>query len=268
MRVGRLSSNDIRLFLSFLPVLQAEAAEAKVLVKEKREKLFGRSLAKVCWCNFYELPFLEHLARCVAALGIVDDVKEIAAAPNQIEAVAAMLAGMDAEIDAAFESASQEELEQIKEGIPFLLALVNSVHNSLRCLLAFGCYLNDLVARARAGDEASLFNAIRVDPTVIGCPTAVAYLSRAVLIDDKRFMTKLKAALSGKLQKREQANFQKMRIVLQVLFEAGAEQLTDEQLHELFIKELRLYSADSRAGDVTKNLRKFANQYMKARATT
>lgn len=109
---------------------------------------------------------------------------------------------------------------------------------------------------------------IRVDPTIVGCPTAVAHISRSVLLDDKQFMSKMKAALNGKLHKREQAYFQKMRLVLQVLSETEAAKLTDENLHQLFVEQLRLYTADSKSEDVMKNLRKFANQYLKGRATT
>lgn len=268
MQFGRLSVGDIRLVLSFLPLLEREAAEGRALVKEAGKSLFSGSFSKVYWCNCYELPFLDHLARYIAALELVEDVEKIASAPNHIEALGDLLRGMDAEIDAAFESATQEELEQFRESIPVLLALATSVLHSLRCLLIFGCYLNDLIAEARAGDESALFKAIRIDPTVVGCPTAIVYISRAVLVDDKRFLGKLKRALDGKLQKREQANFQKMRFVLQILYEAGATLLTDEQLHELFVNQLHLYSADSKAGDVTKNLRKFVNQYMKAHTTT
>lgn len=269
MQLGRLSSNDLRLVLSFLPMFESEAAQATALVKEKSEKVFTGNFAKVRWCHLYELPFPQHLTQCTTALGFADDQKEIAAAPNHIEAVAAKLQCMDAEIDEVCASASQEELDQFRESIPIRLALTTSLYNSFRCLLAFGCYLNDLIAQARAGDdEQALFNAIRVDPTVVGCPTAITYISRAVLVEDERFMGKLKLALNGNLLKQNQANFQKMRVVLRVLFEAGATQLTDAQLHELFVKQLRLYAADSKAGDVTKNLRKFANRYMKVRTTT
>lgn len=268
MQFGRLSTGDLRLLLSFLPMLEGEAVEAMSLVKEKSEHVFSGPASKVYWCNFYEMPFIEHLAKFIVAFGLTDMVKDIAAAPNQMEAIAASVECMDAEIASNIDSASKEELEQVRTSLPIVLALATSVNNSFRSLLAFGCYLNDLIAQARAGDDRALFNAIRIDPTVVGCPTAIARISRAVLVDDKRFMAKWKAALNGKLQKREQANFQKMRAVLQVLSESGVTQLTDLQLHELFVKQLRLYSTDSKAGDVTKNLRKFANQYKKVGTTT
>lgn len=88
-----------------------------------------------------------------------------------------------------------------------------------------------------------------------------------MLLEDQRFLAKLKGAFSGKFLKREQANFQRMRVILRVLSETGAGRLSDERLHELFVKQLRLYSSDSKRGDVKKNLRKFANQYMKIATT-
>ena len=209
------------------------------------------------------MPFVEHLGRFVGASGLADEVQKLGEVPSQMRALIALID----ESDIGQDDPSPEEIEIVQKTLPVVIALVTSVYHSLRCLLVFGCYLNDLIAMARQGDERALFNAIRIDPTVVGCPSVVARISRAVLLEDHRFFAKLKAALSGKLQKREQANFQKMRLIFQVLSETGAGRLSDDQLHELFVKQLRLYSSDSKRGDVKKNLRKFTDQYMKTATT-
>jgi len=53
-----------------------------------------------------------------------------------------------------------------------------------------------------------------------------------------------------------------------VLHEAGATSLSDEQLQQLFVDELKLYSGNEKGGGSTKALRKFAETYMKKNATT
>ena len=93
-------------------------------------------------------------------------------------------------------------------------------------------------------------------------------ISKAALLKDNRFFAKLRAAINGKLAKREQANFQKMRLVFEILHEAGASRLSDSELHQLFIEELKLYSSNARGGGNAKALRKFADTYMKKSATT
>lgn len=52
------------------------------------------------------------------------------------------------------------------------------------------------------------------------------------------------------------------------MIEAGALHLSNDQLYELFVIELKLYSANARGGGVDKALRKFADTYMKQKATT
>ena len=268
MQVGKLTTEDIRLFLSLLPLFEKERAEAMAVVKEKRSKIFRGDHVKVTWCNFYEMPFLEHLGRFVAVFGIGDVVKTINEATNPMQALVSSIDAFDKELEAEGE-VTAEEIEQARQVMPIILALNTSLYNSFRCLLAFGCYLNDLIVQVRGGDDGALFNAVRIDPTTMGCPTILTRISQAVLEEDRRFFAKLKAAMAGNLKKREQANFQKMRLVFQVLHETNAGHLSDDQLHELFVKELRLYSSDlnTKRGDARKNLRKFANQYM-ANATT
>jgi hypothetical protein len=102
----------------------------------------------------------------------------------------------------------------------------------------------------------------------MGCPSVIAEIGRARLAGDKVFFTRLRNSIEGKLTKREQANFQKMRVIFQVLKETGAERLTDAQLYELFVNQLQLYASDKVRGDVRKNLRKLASQYLTKGATT
>jgi hypothetical protein len=44
--------------------------------------------------------------------------------------------------------------------------------------------------------------------------------------------------------------------------------LSDDQLHQLFVKELKLYSGNEKGGGNAKALRKFADTYMKKASTT
>lgn len=260
MKLGKISITDLRLILELLPLLAKDEAEVSALIREKPDKIFSPDNVKVYWCQFYEMPFLEHLGRVIGGMGLVDMVTEVSKSPSPIEVLKSSVDEFSQELDTAV--SSEEEEAQNRKAAPFILSFAMSAIASLKCLMVYGCYLNDLIARVREhGDEKALFNAVRIDPTVLGCPSVLALLSKAVVLDDKSFFKKLQNALSGRFQKRDQANFKKMRLVLQVLKESGADRLDDDDLHELFVKKLNLYTANISEGGSQKSLRKFVDQY-------
>ncbi len=230
-------------------------------------ELLAPPSAPAAWCYLYELSFTDHLAIFAKCAGLGEVAREFGRHNNAIKGAVVSIARGQV-LDAA-KLETIEGAEQLKEKLPALFALAHSITCSLRCVLFYGCYLNVLVERVRElRDDAALFAAVRIDPTVVGCPSVVSRLSEAALGSDKRFWNRMRAALSGKLKKREQANFQKMRLVLKVLSESGAQRLSDDRLSALFIDELRLYARHSARGDVIRNLRKFANRYMHKDAST
>ena len=87
----------------------------------------------------------------------------------------------------------------------------------------------------------------------------------AILRGEAKFQDAVGKAWTQKLGIRGAANFRMMRLVLDVLVHAGAIQLTDSQLHEVFVETLRLYAPDASA---KKNLRKFVDGYLKEMSTT
>lgn len=269
-----ITAEDLRIFLKFWPTFAAEAEEAQQMLIEDKDKLLGDDAAKFSWCHLYELPIQQHLAIAMSSLLQDDQVqgwfKQIAASPNQIAVLPEIVGQVNAHFD-EMEAFSKEEVEELRPILAGFFALNGSIFNSLRCVLYHGCFLNDLIDRVRSDDDKSpksLFDAVRIDPTVIGCKPVIERISKATLLRDNRFFARLKAAITGKMGKREQANFQKMRLVLEVLHEAGASSLSDDQLHQLFVKELKLYSGNEKGGGNAKALRKFADTYMKKASTT
>lgn len=265
MLLGKVSPADIRLLLTYLPILERDADDCQAIARQNRKRIFARDCANPQWCHLYELSALEHIGHTVTGVGLSADLAECAKSPNPISAVLGKLQTVSKALDQW--EPSVEEREQLRPNVAAHLGIGISVLNTLRSLMAYGVYLNDLIAQVRAGDDASLMKAVRIDATVIGCPSVVRRVSEAALEGDHRFVAKLKNAIGGKLAKQEQANFRKMRLVLRVLHDTGAGRLSDDQLYDLFVKELDLYP-DPGTGDPGKALRKFADQYMKKAATT
>jgi len=272
-----ITAENLRLFLEFWPKFSAKADEAQQLLIEIKDKLLNTDTEPFAWCYFYELPFRQHMIQATAEIvqgydgfinvaQVTDWYKQIADTPGQIAALPGVYRQISQHFDAT--ELSDEDAEKLLPNIVGIFGLGMSMHCSLNCLLYHGCFLNELIERIRAGDDKALFDAVRIDPTVIGCISVACRISKASLLQDNSFFAKLKAAINGKMAKREQANFQKMRLVFEVLHEAGASRLSDSQLQQLFVEELGLYASNAKGGGNVKALRKFADTYMKKSATT
>ena len=272
-----ITPDDLRTFLEFWPSFSAEADEVQQMIIDEQDKIFGKDNEFFAWCHLYELPIKQHVA--LANAGIVEGYakflkeehlagwyKQIVDTPGQIAALPDIYRQVDHHFDAI--EPSKEDIEAVLPTLAATFGLGLSMYHTLRCVLFHGCFLNELIERVCAGDDKALFDAVRIDSTVVGCMSVSNRISKAALLKDNRFFAKLKAAINGKLAKREQANFQKMRLVFEVLHEAGASRLSDAQLHQLFVEELDLYASNAKGGGNAKALRKFADTYMKKNTTT
>lgn len=272
-----ITAENLRLILDSWPKLSADADEVQKMVIEDRDKILGKDTEPFAWCYLYEFPFRQHLNLATAAIvksfagflsveQVTDWYKQIVDTPGQIGAIPGVYNQIGSHFDAT--ELIEEDAKKLLPTLAGTFGLGLSIHNSLRCVLYHGCFLNELIERIRDGDDKALFDAVRIDRTVIGCLSVSVRISKAALVQDNRFFAKLRASLHGKMAKREQAHFQKMRLVFEILHEAGAFRLTDSQLEQLFVAELNLYDYDEIGGGKAKALRKFADTYMKKSATT
>lgn len=264
---GRLSGQDIRLLLSLLDLLDKEEAE---LVQEilsnprKRNKVFAPDAPQIVWAGYYELDFRECVAAIVIQFGMEDEMREIHEADSQAQALADWIERQKNAEDDDDDLTPSQWLQVVR----FAWAMGTVLLRNLHSLMVHGLYINDLIKIAREGRpekrDQALLNAIRIDPSVAGCPTGMQRISRAVLMRDSKFLSRLQLALDGKLGTKEQANFKKMRFVLQVLHEMDALQLSDGQLEVLFVKQLKLYSATASSA---KNLSEFKRKFQEKKST-
>ena len=266
-----ITGENLRTFLELWSQIMPGIEEAIQSIIESNDLLFDENTGSFSWCHLYELPIAEHVNFNFPGLlpeeQVINWRKQVAESPGKIVA----LPSVTEQINDHFYSRVNPSKEDIKALRPFLstiCAYFYSMQYSLFCILYHGCFLNELIARVRAGDDEALFDAIRVDPTVIGCQSVIDRISKARRLQDSYFLNELKKTESGVSAKLKQANYQKMRLILRVLSEAGATRLSNKQLYQLFVEELDLYTANSAGGGVEKSLRKFADTYMKQIATT
>lgn len=275
MNLGNLSPDDLHFFLELSEKLLYEAVEAQKILFDKAEDLFAPDCQKPVWCHLYELPIIEHANSGLAFFGDGDGdaIRRLANSKNQIVEAGLLLNEADAEFDAW--DPTPEEKGELRMILASIYALSFSLTNSLRALMTFGLYLNELVAIVRQGGadaEKALLSAVKIDPTVIGCPSAITFMSQRTLLGDTKFLGKLSAAMKGKLSASEKNHFEKVRLVLQVLHETGAKRLSAPDLYNLFVAELEIVDGDelsnSDTGNVENNLRQFVYQFSKKKSVS
>lgn len=269
MKLAKITPADLRVLLALLPRLEAGEREARSQLIERRTEFFASDCIPPSWSHLYELPIKQHVTQIFEALGESEMLVAVAKAPRQLQ----MVENVINELDKDESELSQGEREELRPHMGVIFGLVTSVLRSLQCLMAYGVYLNDLVAQVRKGgiqSEKAMLRAIRIDPSVISSPSVHARFSRAILEDDKKLINSVRKAINGPLSKQRQANSDLIRLVLQVLHETGVDKLTDDELTDLFVKELKLYAATSKAdaGDAAKGIKAIRDRMKMAKTTT
>lgn len=271
-----ITAQNLRAFLELWPLVAIGIEDTKKTINDCDDRLFNKEDEEFSWCYFYEISTKDLLVLlCTGFLQFVSLeqilcwFKQMSDCPGNIGALPDIWNQVHEHFDAR-PAPTQDDLESLRPSLPEISAAFIAVQYSLWCVLYHGCFLNELIERVRSGDNKALTDAIKIDTSIIGCPTVVGKISKATRMQDKKFFAKLKAAIDGKKEKLSQVNFQKMRLVFEVLYEAGALRLTNKQLYQLFVEELRLYTANSKGGGVEKSLRDHADTFMKMKknATT
>lgn len=253
---GKLSLPQFQALVKKLPEIRAQAKELPAIVTSVRPEVVREILDKdFHWADVYELPLLQHIALLIFAFGRVQKMQEIAQSPDPQQA--------------ALEWAETDELDDWNggEGGVFekkhLVGLVVALQRSILSIMLYHRTLSALVEEVRAGNEASLFLAVRVDRSMVACPTFADRIARAELENDKDFFRHLRSALKGPSKKHWEA-YQDLRYALYLLRELGFDQMSDAQLEDLLVQKLKLYP---NVPSARKNLRKQFTQSKKIATT-
>ncbi|MBS1186785.1 MAG: hypothetical protein H6R04_803 [Burkholderiaceae bacterium] len=277
MRFNKLSASDIRLFLANSVAFEELVEEVNNGIKANPSSFFPDNCIRPFWCRYYEMPIHEHITRVAGTFCMQDELSGFGSTSEHIKATAELL-GYIGNVE---ESCLAEMAREINDGVVdknnAILALAHgtSLQRTFRCLLIYGCYLNELITLVSAGGkhaDKALFCAVRIDPTVVGCSAVMGRISQAVMQSDEKFMKNLRNAMSGKLGKQDEMNAQKRRLVLQILHEEGALKLSDDDLYELFVTELGIYDTHMKDGleksDAARSLRQMAYRFIREKSST
>lgn len=241
MQYGNFTTEQFQELISFLPVLFDLMSEMTAQVESIPASRFDSVMTGDYgdYCHVYELPFAEHLALIGLALNRQDEFKEMAASPDPQEAALAMIrAHLHVDVKPHHEAFDKSSV----------MALAYSVGRTLQSMVSYGRSLSSLLQDVRDNNnQDSLFKAIRVDRTVIGCRSAMQMIARAQMRNDKAFFKHLRAALAGP-SKRPMVALDRARYALLVLREFGVNNLSQKELEQLMVNKLDVYASSPSSG--------------------
>ena len=242
---GKLTEGQFKRLIDKLPEFRSGVAETQEALRsasnEKLREILGDG---IWWAPVYELSLTESLALLFYVLGEVDRLKSIAQLPDPQEV---LIRGMEEGTELEWDGGPGGKFRKAH-----VIALATALQRNVLSVMIYKQSLSSLIAEAREGNDDSLFKAIRVDRSVVSCPTAALRISKAELLQEKLFFIRLKSALKGPSKKYMEA-YQGLRYSLVVLRELGFDQLSDAQLEHLLVDVLKVYS---RSITARKNLRK------------
>jgi hypothetical protein len=226
----------------------------------------GKQLSQdFSWSFLYEIPYPVMQLVALAAMGHAD--KFLAAARSEDpERELIELTERELEDDAPIEWDGGPGGMFTFEDI---LALLVAMFRSVKSLVLYGAYMSDLVQRIRAGSEKDFFDALRVDRTVILCPSvadyAATWLSRAEVLGRKQAIAQFMSAMKQK-PPRALRKHRKLRFTLQYMKESGlikAGEVSQDAIE--FIQQLGVYST---APGADRSLAQFVRRWQADRGVT
>ncbi|RKZ03597.1 hypothetical protein DRQ25_17660 [Candidatus Fermentibacteria bacterium] len=222
---------------------------------EHPEKIELLTSAEVPLCEFYELSFSQHgnLASSIPEIG--NELPNIISAENRVEATKSLE-------ELPPPDWLTNEIGNVKSAN--FLAWFFSLMFSIRAVQVFGIPMNvmiQMVREKKTGWRTALADAIRVDPSCLGCRSVATRLAIARLSGD-RSVSKilLNAIRSPRLEKPD--DFGLLRYVLHLLSDTGdIKSMTEEDKYNLICVELELYPIDG--ADPARSLSQFIRRWNK-----
>lgn len=227
---GKLTAEQFKAAIKGLDEVKSQRQEfAGLMAKVSESRIKEVFTGGYGWADCYELSLVEHTALAVVAFNRVDTLSAAAASQDPQQFVLDSLSDTDlVEAHPAFE-------------LQHLVGLAYSLQRTILSILLFQRSLSGLVQEVReTGSRDALFKAIRVDRTVMSCPTVADQIALAELQGNKQFFRNLKSALAGPSQKHWMALCD-LRYSLYLLRELGFDDMTDDQLEQLLVHTLKVY---------------------------
>lgn len=242
---GKLSLEQFKRITKEMPEVRAQIEELPNLIRSTSKDRINEILDRdFYWSEVYELKFHEQIAIMFFAFGRVQKLYEMAQSPDPEQAV---IDWMDTDDGEDWNGGEGGQFQK-----KHVLGLTVAMQRNILSIMLYHRTLNKLVEEVREGDDTSLFLAIRVDRSIVSCPTFADRIARAEVENDKMFFLHLRSALKGPSRKHWEM-YKDLRYSLYMLRELGFDKMSDAQLEDLLVHKLKLYP---NVPSARKNLRK------------
>jgi hypothetical protein len=255
----RLGLARLKRFRNLLPDARKKYKDTRKLIIEKRQEFEKDLPADFTWSYLYELEYKQLMLLSLTCFGLLD--KFIKAYQDGLDLNVYM---MD---EIALESEGDEDIawtggHEGKYSKADLMGVHYANECTWRCLGIYGEFLNDLVKKVRNGrdeNDDAFFNAVRIDRTVLTCPTFAARFARAQYFGEKKFMLRLLAAIKEKPHDALLVH-QDMRNMLRVFEDLNAlDSMSMKEADWLFVQELKTYQ--NAGSDPARSLMRFIQRW-------
>lgn len=254
---GKLSLDQFKQLVKELPIVRSQMQELPELVRTVSKEKINEILDKdFYWAEVYELPFRDQIALLFCALGRVQKLIEISKSSDPNQAAMDWCKSEDAEDWNGGEGGFFEKKH--------VIGLTVAMHRNILCIMLFHRTLDKLVEEVRAGNDESLFQAVRIDRSIVACPTFADRIARAEFGNERMFFLHLRSALKGPSKKHWEM-YKDLRYAIFMLRELGFNTMSDAQLEDLLVHKLKLYPNIPSA---RKNLRKQFTESKKISTTS
>lgn len=242
---GKLTHDQFARLVAGLPDIRGQMLELPQLIRDKQTRInewFGEGGCS--WGTIYERPFLEQISLLFVLLGLHIPLHEAAHSDDPQEAVSHW-GDHNGALDCWYEQ-NKDKVEK-----KYFLWLVIVLQRNILAIMLYHKTMGALVEEVRQGKDSALFDAVRIDRSVLLAGPCADRLSRAEMLNDKDFLRHLRSAIKGPTKK-HMAAIQDLRYSIVALRECGFDQFTDQDIERLFIGT-RLYPGSAGA---LKNIRK------------
>lgn len=229
---NELATNICRQLLVIFDL--AKNGRAEVLTSFADGTLEPKAIwAEISWAHLYEASMELSGAEFLDAVGTTEKIKHALSTGELVGALG------DIEKEIALAGAAQSDLEEEKGAIGSTMLAFLSTTESLG---AFGSTMDELIVRARKGDDLALFQAIYIDRSVITGPTAAQRIQHAELSKDEEFFDKLSRTLKRSYPPRPEPENDRIRFALEIFrrFLPRLE-MTKAKLDSIIVDELKVY---------------------------
>lgn len=185
------------------------------------------------WSHYYEMPFHSHITCAVFILNWKDDLDTAAKSEDPQQYFLNFLQQLDPE---------QEWTGGYKGYFDthHLVEIIVSIIRTVKSIMVYRKSLSTLIEEAVSGSDKALFDAIRIDRSIVNCEVAKHRISYAEMTGDKKFFQHLNKAIKGP-DRKHWVSLEHMKFMMYVLVEAGVDKAKNKDLEDLFVEHLKLY---------------------------